>query len=109
MAGGDSMNTCTSCVCVCVFVQEESSEYGIDWTGPAGFADEAEERVVVPETPNYLSAEQLSLIKTLVNPLQQCDDYGKGLYVATRQLVREVLDCQIVMDQTRLILFFFLA
>lgn len=73
--------------------EEESSEYGIDWTGPAGFADEAEERVVVPETPNYLSAEQLSLIKTLVNPLQQCDDYGKGLYVATRQLVREVLDC----------------
>lgn len=52
---------------------------------------EVEEHVVVPDTPNFLSAEQLSVLKTLVDPLGHCDDLGKGFYVATRQLMREMI------------------
>lgn len=55
-------------------------------------ADETQEHVVVPETLNCLHEEQLSFLKSLVNPLKQCDDYGKGFYTATRQLVKELLD-----------------
>ena len=54
--------------------------------------DEAQGRVIVPEIPSYLDASQLSFLGTLVDPLQQCDDHGKGYYIATRQLVREMVD-----------------
>ena len=54
--------------------------------------DEAQERVVVPEIPDVLSLNQKSFLQSLVNPLDQCDDYGKQFYVAARQLVREMLD-----------------
>ena len=67
-------------------------EYGIDWSGPIS-AVETEERVIVPDIPDYLDADQLIFLKSLVNPLEQCDDYGKGFYLATRQIVREFL-CQ---------------
>lgn len=46
----------------------------------------------MPEIPSYLDAGQLSFLKTLVDPLEQCDDYGKGYYIAIRQLVREMVD-----------------
>jgi hypothetical protein len=71
--------------------QEESMEYGIDWSGPA-LACDAVERVVVPEVPNYLEESQLSFLKSLVNPLKECADHGKGFYLAVRQLVREMMD-----------------
>ncbi len=70
--------------------QEEAADYGIDWLGPVPESD-VEERVVIPNTPNLLSAGQLSVLKTLVDPLVHCDDFGKELYVATRQLVREMV------------------
>ena len=54
--------------------------------------EETEERVVVPEIPDVLSLNQKSFLQSLVNPLDQCDDYGKHFYVVTRQLVREMLD-----------------
>ena len=66
-------------------------EYGIDWSGPA-LADETNKRVIVPDIPSYLSAEELSFLKSLVNPLKQCDDHGKEFYIATRQLVREMIN-----------------
>ena len=66
-------------------------EYGIDWSGPTS-TYETEGHVVVPDIPDCLSADQLSSLKSLVNPLTPCDDHGKRFYVATRQLVREILD-----------------
>ena len=52
---------------------------------------EAQDRVTVPEIPICLDDSQLSLLKILVDPLQPCDDFGRGHYVAARQLVREML------------------
>ena len=70
---------------------QEAADYGIDWDGPM-VNDEAQDRVTVPEIPSYLNACQLSFLKTLVDPLQHCDDHGKGYYTAVRQLVREMID-----------------
>ena len=72
-------------------MQEESLEYGIDWSGPA-LACEAEQHVLVPGIPDYLEKDQLSFLKLLVNPLKQCSDHGKGFYLAVRQLVQEMID-----------------
>ena len=74
-----------------LFVQEEAAEYGIDWQGPAVCSEDELERVVVPGIPSYLDPSQLSFLKTVVNPLEHCDDHGRNFYVATRQLVREIL------------------
>ena len=48
----------------------------------------------MPEIPDFLTSDQMSFLKSVVDPLDLCDDHGKGLYVATRQLVRETLDVQ---------------
>ena len=63
--------------------QEEAADYGIDWSGPVPDCVVGE-RVVVPDTPKPLSTSQLSILETLVDPLDHCDDFGKKLYVATR-------------------------
>lgn len=70
--------------------QEEAEDYGIDWSGPVP-ENEAEGHVVIPDTPSLLGVGQLSVLKTLVDPLAHCDDFGKEFYVATRQLVREMI------------------
>lgn len=67
------------------------SEYGVDWLGPTSASSDEVERVVVPRIPQPLSNTQVSFLLTLVEPLQQCEDYGKSLYLTTRQLVRELL------------------
>ena len=71
--------------------QEQAADYGIDWSGPVVSDDEDERRVIVPYTPTLLSARQLSVLKSLVDPLRHCDDFGKRYYVATRQIVREMV------------------
>ena len=53
--------------------------------------NEASDRVIVPDIPTFLDAPQLSILKTIVDPLESCDDNGKSYYIATRQLVREML------------------
>ena len=74
------------------YIKEEAAEYGIDWDGPTFRGeDDAGDGVIVPEVPIYLDSSQLSILKTIVNPLEECDDYGRSYFVATRQLVREML------------------
>ena len=70
--------------------QEDTVEYGIDLSGPVCLADDSE-RVVVPEVPSILNDTQVSLLLTRVNPLEQCDDFGKGFYIAARQIVRDII------------------
>lgn len=77
-------------VCLSACLQEEAAEYGIDWLAPTLTSDE--ECVNVPEIADPLNSQQVCLLQTLVNPLQQCEDYGKSLYIATNQIVREMID-----------------
>ena len=69
-------------------LQEDTVEYGIDLSGPVCLADDSE-RVVVPEVPSILNDTQVSLLRSLVNPLESCDDCGKGYYITARQIVRD--------------------
>lgn len=69
--------------------QEEAEDYGIDWFGPVP-VNKSEDRVVIPDTPRFLNGDQLSALKILVDPLAHCDDFGKELYIATREFVREI-------------------
>ena len=62
-------------------------EYGIDMPGPVCLADS--ERVLVPEVPSILNDTQVSLLHSLVDPLEPCDDCGKGYYITARQIVRD--------------------
>ena len=71
-------------------MQEDAAEYGIDWFGPVPDRSSENEQVVVPEIPNLLRDSQLSFLQTQVDPLQKCDDYGRALYIATRELVHEM-------------------
>ena len=74
----------------CVRAQEEALEYGVDWSGPSS-TEEHVEQVVVPQVPDILTPEQFLLLKSLVKPLDPCEDYGKELYVSARKIVREML------------------
>ena len=56
-------------------------------SGHVCLADDSE-RVVVPEVPSILNDTQVFL-HSLVDPLEPCDDCGKGYYITARQIVRD--------------------
>ena len=66
------------------FFQEE---YGIDWEGPSGVQQDS---VVVPSTDSQLTVTQFHALRRAVDPMEECDDYGIGLYTATRAFVYAV-------------------
>ena len=70
------------------YLQEDTVEYGVDMSGPVCLADDSE-RVVVPEVPSILNDTQVSLLHSLVDPLEPCDDCGKGYYITARLIVRD--------------------
>ena len=72
--------------------------FGIDWDGPPVHDDE-EDTVVVPVTPTPLLPEEFSLLQTLIDPSQPCDDFGIAMYTATREYVRDVLSHRIPISQ----------
>ena len=69
------------------YLQEDTVEYGIDLSGPVCLADDSER--VMPEVPSILNDTQVSLLRSLVDPLEPCDDCGKGYYITARQIVRD--------------------
>ena len=64
--------------------------YGLDWDGPP--VHEANDTVTVPDTLSPLLPHEISLLQTLIDPLQPCDDLGVSMYGATRQFVRDIVD-----------------
>ena len=58
--------------------------YGYDPNEPHTSADE-EESVVVPPTNIPLSQSSIEQLNTVINPMQDCDDFGKQLYLDTVQ------------------------
>ena len=62
--------------------------FGIDWNGP--MVTQVQEQVNVPNTPCPLQDEDLEQLKTLVDPMLTCDDYGVVLYIAAREFVQNV-------------------
>ena len=62
--------------------------FGIDWNGP--IVTQVNEQVVVPITHCPLQNEELEQLKSLVNPMVTCDDYGVVLYIAAREFIRNL-------------------
>lgn len=54
--------------------QEEISQYGIDWTGPAN--TEVENLVEVPDTPCPLNDNKLQLLLQNIDPTLDDGNYG---------------------------------
>ena len=67
-----------------LYMYAMQNEYGIDWNGPTGVDHET---VAVPDTENPLSPAQLDLLRHTINPMEECDQYGISLYLATRAFV----------------------
>lgn len=51
-------------------------DYGIDWEGPSGVDHDS---VIVPEIDCPLTASELEALTRVVDPMEECDDYGIGL------------------------------
>lgn len=64
------------------------NDYGIDWDGPV--SSEGDARVEVPDTPCPLTALKYEQLKGHVNPLEECNDYGIGLYTAAKVFVNNI-------------------
>ena len=44
--------------------------------------------MAIPETEISLTPAQLARLRETINPLEDCDDYGVGLYTATKTFVQ---------------------
>ena len=49
------------------------------------------EHVDVPTIQCFLTEQQLSELKDMIDPMQNCDDYGFSLYMTARAFVRACL------------------
>ena len=67
--------------------------YGIDWNGPVvAESHHDHDQVAVLETQCLLTSNQLQNISSTVNPMEECNDYGLSLYIATRDLVNTYMN-----------------
>jgi hypothetical protein len=69
----------------------DSVNYGIDWEGPE--PDNEEENIVVVDEPrNVLNQEQINILKSLVDPLEDDNEgYGINIYNKTVRIVAQIL------------------
>ena len=56
--------------------------------------------MIVPSTECPLSATELEALRNVVDPLEESEDYGIGLYVATRALCVFCVIFLTLIDQT---------
>ena len=71
-------------------VDEQS--YGVDPNDDV--EDDSQREVSVPQTPSPLPDENLAILRSRINPQQNSNDYGVGLYVDTIKLVFDLLEDQ---------------
>ena len=64
-------------------------DYGIDWDGPP--VVDSNEGVTVPTTSIPLNDHQMETLKSLVDPLSECEDHGVTFYVAVRAFVHTLI------------------
>jgi hypothetical protein len=72
-------------------IQEELEEFGIDWGGPAVIEDESNDEINVPPVTNILQPHEMEMLKTLINPLEECDDLGISFYAMTKQFCQQII------------------
>ena len=70
-------------------IENVDADYGIDWNDPC--VTNTVEHVDVPTNQCLLTEQQLSELKDIIDPMQDCDDYGFSLYITVRAFVRACL------------------
>ena len=76
-------------------MQEEASNFGIDWNGPSVIENDHENIVEVPNVICPLEPQEMAILHSLFDPLDytnQDDDMGVELYIATREFVKHCLN-----------------
>ena len=66
-------------------LKEDAEDFGIDWDGPSIIEDV--ESVEVPVVQCPLQSQQLAILRSHIDPLSDCTDFGVGLYLATREII----------------------
>ncbi len=74
---------------IILFFQDELQQYGIDWNGPPAVDDD--NTVEVPAISCPLQNQELDLLRSFINPLDECDDLGVSIYAATRSFVEDCI------------------
>ena len=67
-------------------IENVDDDHGIDWNDPC--VTRTVERVDVPTIQCFLTEQQLSELKDMIDPMQNCNDYGFSLYMTARAFVR---------------------
>lgn len=66
------------------------NEYGVDWEGPQ--SEDDDNTVVVDDPRNLLNQTQLTVLRSLVNPLEEdTEGYGVNVYNKTVRIVSQLL------------------
>lgn len=66
-------------------MDDATDQYGIDWDGPC--VAEMTESVEVPITNCPITQQQLEELNEMIDPIQNCHDYGVSLYTTMRAYV----------------------
>lgn len=66
-------------------MDDATDQYGIDWDGPC--AAEMTESVDVPITNCPITQQQFEELNEMIDPIQNCHDYGVSLYTTVRAYV----------------------
>ena len=72
------------------FFERVSQEYGLD-DADSRSEESTDEGVPVPRNAITLEEEQLEYLRSEVNPLEECDDYGISIYLKTVEVLNRIL------------------
>ena len=65
----------------------QDNNYGIDWESPVAICHDTDEEIIVPTIPCPLNEDKLHLLQQCVDPLQEVEDLGVGLYLSVRDFI----------------------
>lgn len=68
-------------------MQIDEDRYGVDWEGPTPV--EAENTVIVPDTPETVREQVYTLLQAHIDPLRDSDCFGMDICLEALQLARQ--------------------
>lgn len=61
--------------------------HGIDWESPEAICHDMDEEIIVLTIPCPLNEDKLHLLQQCVDPLQEVEELGVGLYLSFRDII----------------------
>ena len=69
----------------------DSEWYGVEETARPFPAIQTNNDVQVPQVPQFLSPQQVELLRETINPLNDCSNYGISVYLETKEWLSRIL------------------